>query len=331
MSSSGGLLMRPPVVRSSRRGVGQNARVTVPKPTTVTKLTSVDGFVVVDIPAAEKATGIVRCARKILQDGAINLARSTTYAYASLEMPISGASAAVNADGEDRDAAVSAFVAEVGPMIAERGLVLEPGKGVARDDLATWPQHARVVDVAEWAQLSSAGIVAGLRAAVNLIDGVSVGVEDTGAVGAAVAQALGAAGADVTIATASDLWSGSHRVIVVGSKPGVIDHEIAATLHDCCIVGSGPLPITARGLAVARRNGCVVLPDFVTTAGPLLGLWSDPSVSIDDVIADVTWRIGGIITELLVHPDGPFLGGCLRAEAFLSSWTDVLPFGRPLA
>ena len=29
--------------------------------------------------------------------------------------------------------------------------------------------------------------------------------------------------------------------------------------------------------------------------------------------------------------DGPFLGACYAAEAFLSTWQDELPFGRPLA
>ena len=31
------------------------------------------------------------------------------------------------------------------------------------------------------------------------------------------------------------------------------------------------------------------------------------------------------------HADGPLLGACHRAEAFLRTWQDTLPFGRPLA
>jgi hypothetical protein len=45
----------------------------------------------------------------------------------------------------------------------------------------------------------------------------------------------------------------------------------------------------------------------------------------------VTERIGGLVGELRGHAEGPFLGACLRAEDFLRSWQDALPFGRPLA
>jgi hypothetical protein len=31
------------------------------------------------------------------------------------------------------------------------------------------------------------------------------------------------------------------------------------------------------------------------------------------------------------HPSGPLLGACEQAEAFLATWCDELPFGRPLA
>jgi len=31
------------------------------------------------------------------------------------------------------------------------------------------------------------------------------------------------------------------------------------------------------------------------------------------------------------HGNGPVLGACERAEAFLAGWLDELPFGRPMA
>ena len=37
------------------------------------------------------------------------------------------------------------------------------------------------------------------------------------------------------------------------------------------------------------------------------------------------------MVEALTSDDGPFLGACYSAEAFLSTWQDELPFGRPLA
>ena len=50
----------------------------------IKKLTTVEGFVVLDLDDAPVSTGIVRSAPSILQSGAADLARSLTYAYASL-------------------------------------------------------------------------------------------------------------------------------------------------------------------------------------------------------------------------------------------------------
>ena len=33
----------------------------------------------------------------------------------------------------------------------------------------------------------------------------------------------------------------------------------------------------------------------------------------------------------LAHDDGPLLAGCYQAEAYLRTWREQLPFGRPLA
>ena len=38
-----------------------------------------------------------------------------------------------------------------------------------------------------------------------------------------------------------------------------------------------------------------------------------------------------VIDEVRGHGEGPVMGACLRAEAFLRTWRDELPFGRPLA
>jgi len=109
-------------------------------------------------------------------------------------------------------------------------------------------------------------------------------------------------------------------VLFCGSKVGSVDHDAAARLSASVVVPIGPLPITARAMAVCVRRGIVALPDFVTTAGPLLG---------DADTARI--RVAGIIGEILDHPDGPTLGACERAEAFLSTWQETLPFGRPFA
>lgn len=92
------------------------------------RLTSTDAFVVVDLPGTSSATGIVRCARKILTDGAELLARSVTYSAASFDAQISGASGGINAEGDARGAAIAAFAAEAPTLIPGLRLELTAGK-----------------------------------------------------------------------------------------------------------------------------------------------------------------------------------------------------------
>ncbi len=58
----------------------------------------------------------------------------------------------------------------------------------------------------------------------------------------------------------------------------------------------------------------------VTTAGPFMG---EAGAARDMVAA--------IIGDVVGHRDGPLLGACERAEAFLAGWLADLPFGRPMA
>jgi hypothetical protein len=109
----------------------------------------------------------------------------------------------------------------------------------------------------------------------------------------------------------------------------VVDHGVAAGCSVRALVPSGPIPVTAKGLAVLRRAGVVVLPDFITTAGPLLG-GTRPALDgakPDDVGAVVA----AALHEVVDHDLGPVLGACHRAESFLGTWRSELPFGRPLA
>jgi hypothetical protein len=80
---------------------------------------------------------------------------------------------------------------------------------------------------------------------------------------------------------------------------------------------------------VLRRAGAVVVPAFVSTAGPLFLGW--PSAPGADPRAEATTAITEVLAEVAGHADGPLLGACLRAEAFLGTWRPSLPFGRPLA
>ena len=64
---------------------------------TTRKLSTTDAFVVVDLPDAPVAAGVVRLAPKVLIDGATWLARSQTYQFAVFGRKASGASAGINA------------------------------------------------------------------------------------------------------------------------------------------------------------------------------------------------------------------------------------------
>jgi len=96
-------------------------------------------------------------------------------------------------------------------------------------------------------------------------------------------------------------------------------------------VPSGPIPVTAKGLAVLTRAGVRVLPDFITTAGPLVGGLApalDGSVASPSDVGEV---VAAVLTEVVDDEHSPVLAACRRAESFIGGWRPSLPFGRPLA
>src|SRR5690606_26382572 len=120
-------------------------------------------------------------------------------------------------------------------------------------------------------------------------------------------------------------------VLFTGSKMGVLDHKGAAHVTAKAVVPTGPIPVTAKALAMLRRAGAVVMPDFVVLCGPLLAAWGDANAAADTLEKATRDAVTGILGEVASHPDGHLLGACERAEAFLRTWRDTLPFGRPLA
>ncbi len=340
----------------------------------VERLKNVDAFVVFDFEDAPCSAGPVRSAPKILLDGATWLARSVTYQFASFEIRAGGASAGVNAAPDARPDAVAAFVAEIQPWVASRRFVPDAAKGVVPADLGPLrevdPRPAGYWnDVAAWVP---AGIAAAADLAVGGLDGRTVAIEGLDATGMGVAADVAARGGRVVaVGTAAGTaldeagidagrlaegWQNHGPdlvrdlvpepgppgevlgvpadVLFVGSRAGIIDHGVAAGCAVKAVVPSGPIPVTAKGLAVLRRAGVCVLPDFVTIAGGMLGGLA-PALDGDGPETRSTEQIGeqvrAVLGEVLDHDQGPLLGACHRAEAFLRSWRDDLPFGRPLA
>jgi glutamate dehydrogenase/leucine dehydrogenase len=287
----------------------------------INKLQTVEAFVVVDLPGAETADGLVRCAPKVLHDSTKALARSRTYSWALLGQPMSGASAGINATADTRTTAVERFCTEIAPEVAAGHLVLSAGKGVSDDELADLgtAQAANpeafvqgVLACAAAARNHSLGSSAGL-------DSATVAIESDGGSGEVLRSALQARGAEV-VSEGPDALDAQADVLLFGSRPGVIDHDLAATLRHRVLVPTGALAFTAKALAVAQQREILVLPDFLTTAGPLAArAGSDP----DEALAERT-------EAALDHDAGAVLGACLIAEEFLGSWCEALPFGRPI-
>jgi glutamate dehydrogenase (NAD(P)+) len=332
------------------------------------KLTTVNGFVVLDLDDAPMATGIVRHGEKVLVGGAQDLARSLTYGWASLGRQIGGASGAVNSLPDERAEAVAGFVAELGPMVAAGTFLPDAGKGIGEADLAPLrdADPRNPVRLGAEDHLVAAGAVAAAARALGGLEGATVAIEGFGAASLPLLAALTERGAKVVAlstlkgsATNADGWDpvglaeqwraekaglvgegaapgfkvlgASADVLFTGSKIGAIDHKGAAFVTAKAVVPTAPLPITAKALATFRKAGVLALPDFVVLAGPLLAAFAADGATRDAVLTETAGTVDAILAEVAGHPDGPLLGACLRAEAFLRTWRDALPFGRPLA
>lgn len=276
-------------------------------------LSTVDGYTIVDIPEASRLVGPVRAAKKVLQRTTADLVRHATYACAVHELDAAGAAAALNHDraGEDQTP-IAAFAeelngwAEAHTFVGSVGLGIEPAE--AGRVLSVSPE------VAKAATIASATACAGGGATVSI---VSESEE------AELISALG----DVTVDLECDLdraLKAGADVVMVRGKMGVLDHSALGDTNAKLIIGLQPLTVTARGLAVASRAGAIVVPDFISAAGPTLAaLGHDP-----ERIREMTTSV---VSALTGHGVDLFVAASERAEAHLSTLTDNLPFGRPLA
>ena len=313
-----------PLRRRGRMGIVRDS----PTVTTL-KLTSTDGFVVLDLDDAPMAIGIVRSAPKVLVDGAKWMARSETYRYAFFGRQVSGASAAVNAPVDAKAEAISSFATELAGD-AYSTVHLSAGRGISADDLAGLRSRDPRPE-SWWSErdaLTAAGIVAAAGQAVGGLSGRTVAIETFDAMTASLADLFRSTGATVVEPDVSEdanaVLHADVDVLVAGSKVGLIGDANASNVVARLIVPSGPMPVTAKALAAFGRREVTVLPDFVTTSGHLAA-WP-----IDGSSTDAALLIGAAITQVMTHEKGPLLGACEIAESFLGTWATV-PFGRPIA
>jgi len=307
------------------------------------KFESTTAFVAIDLADAEASSGPVRWARKVLQGGAKDLARSQTYTFAVLGMKQGGASAGISAEADDRAEAVAAFVGEVASMVAGGTYLPDAAKGVAEADLSP----LRASDQRDTARCSgepptfahrceALSAVVCAEATIGSLNGRSAAIEATGEVADALAAMLVERGAGLLcgpgIESDSEAFETGADVVFVGSKMGVVNHVVAEKLAGAtAVVPCGRLALTAKALAVLRRAGVATPADFVALAGSTIALWGDPARPEAEIESEIAERVGSMSAEFAAHADGPLLAACYQAEEFLSTWQDTLPFGRPLA
>jgi glutamate dehydrogenase/leucine dehydrogenase len=283
------------------------------------KLASTDGFIVFDLDDAP-AVGVVRLAPKVLRDGAELLARSSTYAAASFGIRVRGASAGINAKPDERDAALAAFVEEAAELVASDRWLPGPGVGITTDDLNPLPRaEQRAVAFDQTATGESA--VAAALGALGTLDGRRVAIVGNGPITEAAAASASANGATPEPQASLDA---ECDVLLVAGKAGMLEHDLAATVRARVVVPLTPVPVTARALAVLGRAGIVVVPDFVSTAAPLLA-------AFDPEGGDAMERVHVSVAELAGEGTNLWMACALRAEQLLRTWQPELPFGRPLA
>jgi glutamate dehydrogenase/leucine dehydrogenase len=152
---------------------------------------------------------------------------------------------------------------------------------------------------------------------------------------AALGEAWAAAGDGLvkSIGTPAPAWkvfAADADVLFIGSKAGTLSHEGAEQVRAEAVVPIGPVPLTTKALLGLQRRGIATVPDFLSLAAPHLAGFS----GLDDQRAAAEAATGAIteaVKEAAGHADGLFLGACTRAEAFLLTWQEKVPFGRPLA
>ena len=244
------------------------------------KLESTTAFVAIDLDGAEASSGPIRWARKILQGGAKDLARSQTYTYAALGMQRGGASGGISADGPDRDAAVAAAVTELAGLTADGTYLPDAAKGVAESDLAP----LREADPRDTARLGGAaptlvdraeglGIAACAAATLGGLDGRSVAIDGFAANGPALAASAVERGATIVAvstaaglladpsgldpATLADAW-GAHGADLV-TELGGTDGSALGAAADVVVAGAKTGTIDHR-VAAGLAEAAAVVP-----------------------------------------------------------------------
>ncbi len=267
----------------------------------IRKLSNTPAFVAVDFPDVV-GKGNIRLAKKILQGGAKDLARSFSYSLACLELQETGVSAGISSPPENRKEALEVFISEVTSW--ESGYTFQASKGVNKGEVEGLEDTSNDETLFLGAVLAAKAAYPEAKTAVT-------DIEDSSLLKTALEKI------NVDLVSSESPFNTEADLLFVGKSMRVLEHEMVPNIQAKVVVPTTRLAVTTRGLAHCIAKEIVVLPDFITVAGHFMG-------------DDVDSLMESLINEILNHPEGPVLGACYKAEAFLSTWCPELPFGRPI-
>ena len=152
---------------------------------------------------------------------------------------------------------------------------------------------------------------------------------------ATLADAWLEAGADCveqlgSVEKAWTIWKSDVDAIFVGSKPGAMSGDGAKGVGETPIIATSAAAVSSKALAILRKNNTPVAADFLSNIGPALAWWAPEETSQDELRSSTSAFVTGLLEETAGHSDGPFMAACYKAEAFMESWQEQRPFGRPL-
>jgi glutamate dehydrogenase/leucine dehydrogenase len=173
----------------------------------IDRLSTVDGMVVYDVPAAPFSGGGTRLAPDIDESEMVLLARAMTYKLAVLRLKVGGAKIGLRATAADRASVIDRFRREIAPRLESGTLMTGPDLGTSEDDFAGLPtpggsaglaaSDVQGIPVEE--MLTGSGVVSALAAALGGdLNGRRVALEGFGKMGTSIARELGARGGRIT-------------------------------------------------------------------------------------------------------------------------------------
>ena len=127
------------------------------------------------------------------------------------------------------------------------------------------------------------------------------------------------------------IWQGSGlAAIFCGSAPGALAPAGATAVGTTAVISTGVAPIATKALAILNSAGSIATPAFLSQLGSLHVAFDTEIAAPDAARAATESVVGAALDELAEDPSGIYVAACNKAEAFMATWAEELPFGRPI-